>query len=212
LTTDAYYPANKNQLVRLIGWYPKEGTFNASNGKVTIPIDGSTDIMYTKMAEGTSGTGFTNGITFEHALTQITVTAVYANAPAKTKWKGITSITILNKKQDCILTLPVGVGNDLGISFSENRNNLPLVQKNPVNNANINYGQDNPLSINVGSENAVTCGYAMFAPDEGLTIEVTIKSETNSLSTTTIPISHRFKAEKTIVIPLTLTEEGVSIE
>jgi hypothetical protein len=123
------------------------------------------------MIEGTGEKGFKNGVTFEHALTHVTIKAYAENNSAKTKWEGINSITILNKKQKCILKLPDvseshnGVGDKPPISFSDGMGDIMV--------------EGEAIDIKVADfDEAATYGYAMFAPTqdaEELTIVVTTK-------------------------------------
>lgn len=170
----AYYLAN-GEATKLIGWYPQSGTYDASAKTVTFSdIDGSTDIMVTKLKEGDKTTPV-SAITFEHILTQISVQAYAADAAAKEVWGGIKSIKIKGKKQKCVVTLPdpstANAETSADVIFN-GTTDLDLVKNNPADNTEIEqgasvYGDSNPLALGVkddGGNNAVLAGYAMFAP------------------------------------------------
>ncbi|KAA6350153.1 hypothetical protein EZS27_002419 [termite gut metagenome] len=231
-TSDAYYPINKNAQVRLIGWYPNTGdnagefSGSASGGTVTFDIDGSTDIMVTDLVSGTGGTKFADGVTFNHVLSQVIV-KVYGEEGAQTKWGGITSVSIKEKRQECVLTLPSanesdGVDSEPSISFN-GEGDLLLIKEDPAKEENertiifgsisgtLEYGVGNPLNI---SSDPIICGYVMFAPTQSTSVEepsenliIQVNTVQGSLSAT-VP-SYNFERGKKYVITLKLNAEGV---
>lgn len=229
-TPKAYYLAN-GQSSKLIGWYPQSGTYSESAKTVTFSaIDGSTDIMVTKLKEG-SKTAPISAITFEHVLTQISVQAYAADAAAKDAWGGIKSIKIKGKKQGCVVTLPnpstAIAETDATVVFN-GTDDLDLVKNKPTDNTEIKqgasaYGDSNPLALGVKSEsgnNAVLAGYAMFAPvaaaaDAKITLEIVMeKGAASDAKEITLAAGYLKSSSYVITLKFTSTEivPNVTIE
>lgn len=181
-----YYLANGAN-TKLIGWYPQSGTYTQVGRTVGFNVDGSTDIMVTKLKEGNKASQIT-AVQLEHLLTQISVKAYAVDADAKTVWGGIKSIKIKGMKQTCTVTLPdpssANVDAEATVAFT-GTDDLPLVQKDPMDNSDIqqggsSYGDMNPLELAVGNTAPVLAGYAMFAPvaaagDAKITLEIAME-------------------------------------
>lgn len=216
-TPKAYYLAN-GQSSKLIGWYPQSGTYDASAKTVTFgTIDGSTDIMVTKLKEGNKTTQV-SAITFEHVLTQISVQAYAADAAANTAWGGIKSIKIKGKKQGCVVTLPdpstANAETNATVAFN-GTDDLDLVKKKPADNADITYSDSSPLALGVKAEsntNAVLAGYAMFAPiaaaaDAKVTLEIIMeKGATSETKEITLAAGYLKSCSYIITLKFTSTE------
>lgn len=189
----AYYQSDgKNS--KLIGWYPASEVFNLSENTVSFSntvLDGSTDLMVTNLYEGNRRNRITS-VTFKHLLTQVSIKVCAESSAVVTAWGELSSMTIQHMKQSCILTLPVasameetGVGEATAV-FS-GVDDLSLVAKNPSGNEDIGY----PLSLPVGTDNALLAGYAMFAPQV---------SETPSENAITLSVETTVDGIRTVVI------------
>lgn len=219
----AYYLAN-GESCKIIGWYPQSGTYSESAKNVTFSaIDGSTDIMVTKLKEGNK-TAQVSTITFEHVLTQISVQAYAADAAAKNIWGGIKSIKIKGKKQSCVITLPdpstANAEANATVTFN-GTDDLNLVKNDPANNTEIMqnasaYGDSNPLELGVkdaGGNNAVLAGYAMFAPvpaaaDAKITLEIVMEKGASS-ETKAITLATGYLKSNSYVITLKFTSTEI---
>lgn len=222
-TPKAYYLAN-GESSKLIGWYPQSGTYSESAKTVTFSaIDGSTDIMVTKLKEGNKTTQV-SAITFEHVLTQISVQAYAADAAAKDAWGGIKSIKVKGKKQGCVVTLPdpstANAEVDATVAFS-GTDDLDMVKNNPADNTEIKqgasaYGDSNPLALGVKNEsgnNAVLAGYAMFAPvtaaaDAKVTLEIVMEKGAAS-ETKDITLAAGYLKSSSYIITLKFTSTEI---
>ena len=190
-----YYQTTKSKKTKLIGWHPAGGTL--SDGKVTFStaLDGETDVMATSLVEGCQDKTITSVI-FDHLLTQISVKVYAADDATKGLWGGIKSIKVKGKGQSYTLTLPATSANagtkitTVGFTGSDN---LPLVQKDPSNNTEIQqgnsaYGESNPLAL--GSNDSKTlAGYAMFAPVTGADSKIELIVETKDGGTQTVDVN-----------------------
>lgn len=211
----AYYLANSNK-TKLVGWYPRRDgvTFASSGDGGTVSfgeIDGKTDIMVTTLKEGNKNTPISS-FRFSHLLTQICVKAYAVNADIKTLWGAVNTVKITGKKQPCTLTLPVvSSADDSGVTpvFGTSTGDLTLVPQQPDDNTAITW----PIDLGVGTDNAVTTGYAMFAPvAAGGSIELQIDLADGGLQKKTIsaPATDGFKPGYSYEITLKFTSAGIT--
>ncbi|KAA6348600.1 hypothetical protein EZS27_003929 [termite gut metagenome] len=199
-----YYPSNGSG-VRLIGWYPNTGEFSGSSSSesatVKFDIDGSTDIMVTDLVSG-SGSNPVRGITFNHVLSQVVVQAYYENSGTKEALGSISSVTIVDKSQECVLTLPDPNTDDkdADISFGVEKEDLLLELITP-------------LDIGIGSSNPTTCGYVMFAPTptQDISEELNMVVTTEKAGPLYAKISYKFEAGKKYEITLKFNALGATI-
>lgn len=214
----AYY-LRDGRSSKLAGCYPQGGTYQQADRTVSLAVDGSTDIMVTKLVEGDRSSPVA-AISFEHVLTQVSVQAYAADDAAKTLWGGIKSVKIKGMKQSCMITFPdpstANAGADVEVAFS-GTDDLNLIKKNPADNKDIQegagvYGDTNPLTLGIGKDNAVLAGYAMFAPvgagaDAKVTLEITMgdmPSETKE-----VPLAAGYLKAGSYVISLKFISSGV---
>lgn len=209
----AYYLANGYK-TKLVGWYPHHSgvTFDATAGTVTFgDIDGKTDIMVTTLKVGDKNTKIAS-FGFSHLLTQICVKAYAVNADTKTLWGAIKSVKITDKKQSCTLNLPVVSSADdsmvTPVFGTTSTGDLTLVPQQPDDNAAITW----PIDLGVGTDNAVTTGYAMFAPvAAGGSIELQIDLADGGLQKKTISApTDGFKQGYSYEITLKFTSAGIT--
>ncbi|WP_321480434.1 fimbrillin family protein [uncultured Bacteroides sp.] len=208
-TPSIYYQANGSS-TKLIGWYPNTGTFNAANAAVTFDadiMDGETDLMMTPQQEGDKESTF-SAFNFSHLLTQIRVSAIADNATSVSGWGDISSITVLNKKQDCVLTLPgttLTAPQSATVAFGGTSTaNLPLVSKN--------WSTDLAISTVSLSTSSQPCGYALFAPQTYSTAGTGVKLEvvTSVGGTRTVEIPQTLDAGTAYAITLTFSQAGIT--
>lgn len=172
--TQYYSPDGSS--IRLVGWYPAGGVWNAAQRTVSFPVlDGTTDIMATAATDG-SLTGKFSDIPFIHALTRVQLFAYVGNEELLDYWGKLTSVELVDKMQTCTLTLPATgdpAGTEPVASFGEPDGNL-FFQKmdgsGPMADVVITSDEPDP-------DTDTPVGYAMFAPhtdeDEVLTLKVT---------------------------------------
>ncbi len=193
-----YYQTTKSKKTKLIGWHPAGGTL--SNGAVTFStaLDGETDVMATSLVEGCQ-TSTISSVTFDHLLTQISVKVYATDDATKGLWGGIKSIKVKGKKQSYMLTLPATsatAGTKITTVGFTGSDDLPLVQKDPSNNTEIQqesnaYGESNALVLG-SSDSKTLAGYAMFAPVTGSgsdTPKIELIVETASGGTQTVEVN-----------------------
>lgn len=211
----AYYLANGYK-TKLIGWYPRRSgvTFAATADAGTVAfgdIDGKTDIMVTTLKVGDKNAKIA-AFGFSHLLTQICVKAYAVDADTKTLWGAIKSVKITDKVQTCTLTLPVNTsadGSKVTPAFGTPGGDLTLVKVNPADDAAITW----PIDLGIGTGNAVTTGYAMFAPvTTGASIELQIDLANGGLQKKTIPApaTDGFKEGYSYDITLKFTSAGIT--
>lgn len=163
-----YYLTNGNE-TKLMGWYPR-GSWKIDTPAaptVTIPIDGSTDILIAHPIEGDKDEKFSS-MTFAHALTQVIVYARAENDDAITAWGQVTAIEFVDKAQNFVLTLPDPPYTDNITGAATGTGDLKMIGAEGTEaHSNIT------LTTTAGG---VEVGYAMFAPseeDEVLVINIT---------------------------------------
>lgn len=208
----AYYLANGYK-TKLVGWYPRRSgvTFDATAGTVAFgDIDGKTDIMVTTLKVGDKNTKIAS-FGFSHLLTQICVKAYAVDADTKTLWGAVNTVKITGKKQPCTLNLPVvSSADDSKVTpvFGTSTGDLTLVPQQPDDNAAITW----PIDLGVGTDNAVTTGYAMFAPvAAGGSIELQIDLADGGLQKKTISApTDGFKQGYSYEITLKFTSAGIT--
>ena len=217
----AYYQTDKTKGTKLIGWHPAGTTYASSDGTVVVDIDGETDIMVTPLKVGSQNSQFSD-VTFSHLLMQISVKVYTTDTNNKTFWGGIKSITIAGKKQTCTVTLPAtsaSAGTTATVVFTGS-DALPLIKKDPSNNAVINqsgsaYGDSNPLELGVGTDktSAVLAGYAMFEPAGSNAISLTVVTEKGGTHTVSVskPSSTDFVAGGSYVVCLNFGVSTISL-
>lgn len=191
-----------SSMVNYIGWYPREGAYNNpvdDRTTVTFEVDGSTDILYSDVASGTSQKGF-NVMTFRHALVKYSV-KVYAmeeeDGAADDSWGKIKSIQFGNMYQNCILNLPVTSGELPAITSSGN--------KDYTNDVNLD-------ELPVGFSNAADVAYVLAPPpiDNRLTVSVTTQKDGEEPKTSqALAIVRDFKPGKHYQIYLRFSPHGL---
>ena len=188
--------------VNYVGWYPREGAYDNpvdDRTTVTFEVDGSTDILYSDVASGTSQKGF-NVMTFRHALVKYSV-KVYAmeeeDGAADDSWGKIKSIQFGNMYQNCILNLPVTSGELPAITSSGN--------KDYTNDVNLD-------ELPVGFSNAADVAYVLAPPpvDNRLTVSVTTQKDGEGPKTSqALAIVRDFKPGKHYQIYLRFSPHGL---
>lgn len=130
--------------VRYASWYPWYETaaeeasglykYDQTNAQVTIPIDGSTDILYGSVVSGTRTSGF-NTIEYDHALVKYRITA-YALVPYDDNkepiaeylpdvvWGSISDVTVVDMPPVCVMALPEGGGSEYELTYPYTSENL----------------------------------------------------------------------------------------
>ncbi len=183
-----YYLPDAAKKTKLIGWHPRVSEspatavqFSTTDGTVSFEIDGASDIMLSNEVEGDKNDKFTAAakqLKFEHQLTQVQIKAYAADQAAKDKWGKIKSIKL---KGEGGKTCKVDFDATPITSFAAPTptTDLPLAQETA-----------GEVELDVGSSNAVECGYAMFQPvDAGAATPLTLLVETTNGGTQTVEIT-----------------------
>lgn len=240
-----YYLASGDS-TKLIGWYPRAkktnslSTWDKANQEVKFTIDGSADIMFTGLMEGSKASNKRfadangNGIVFKHLLTQIGV-KVYAGTKADSiNWGGIESITITGKGQSLTVTLPAvnaakGTYPTIAANDFTGAADLLLSKTVPADiptpstraandsikgkDATNAYKTGNELLLPVTSAKSTFAGYAMFAPHSytaSPTDDLILKVKTVKGGTKTATIKQKLEAGKSYAVTLKFVAEVIT--
>lgn len=191
--------------VNYIGWYPYDGgTFsNPISGNTTVsftvPVDASTDILYSDVASGTRLRGF-NTMTFRHALAKYSI-KVYAmedeNEPGSVteEWGKITSVSLAAMPSTCKLILPASSADLPEIEFGSET--MTLIRTDFTLN-----------QIPVGLSNVAVLTTFLAPPpgDNELSIELT--TEKGGTKSQRLSIATDFESGKNYQIYLRFTTHG----
>ncbi len=215
-----YYPQSGSN-TKMLGWYPASGQLNTTDGKVAFPeLDGSTDLMVTKVKEG-SNTSRMTSCTFYHLLTQISVQAYAVTPSAKEVWGGIESVVIKNKRQTCEVKLPdthAAAEAEATVTFGNTLSDMPLVTRHIENNTSIT-GKDNTSVYRTGNSltlgDATTkaaCGYAMFAPHTYTLAgdELVLEVNTEKGGKQTVRIAQSLLTSTSYLVTLKFSDDQIS--
>ncbi|KAA6348596.1 hypothetical protein EZS27_003925 [termite gut metagenome] len=195
------YPAAKGT-VNLIGWYPRiasEEAFDKAAGKVTLNVDGETDVMFTNLVHGSSDERITS-ITFNHVLSYATIKASFETGAAA-EWGTITSVTLEDITGDYEFTLPTEGSTPInpGVLINGPAEDLVLTPANTIT-----------------EEEAVVVGEALFVPSTSLKITVASASKSGSvvvsksfIASTSYAIT--IKIDKEVLIPIVITNASSPI-
>lgn len=192
---EQYYSAGAtNNASKLVGWYPRTTVLE---GALQFTIDGSTDIMLSNEVVGSSSALFSavaRAFTFNHLLTQLQFKVYAVDAAAETSLGTITSVKVRNQEAICNLTLPAQVsfgGEDI----------LPVS------------GVTFPLTMGVGSANAVSAGYSMIAPvaaSDYVSLEIVTSIGDTKIVNIPVPATG-FLASNAYVITLSFSNNNPSV-
>lgn len=218
MTFDAreYYLLNDNK-TKVLAWYPRTGSLNASTGKVSFSaIDGSTDILASGWGEGNRTTPIAAGsIVLRHMLTRITVKVYAETTEAKTWWGNVSAVTITNARPNLEVTLPA-------ISTSDQASKATATSTGTARQQAIVYKTlagatiSTPVAPGIGSGNAVMMGYSMFPPHTYTTSgsELTLSVVTTGGGTKSIKIAQSLEMGTSyeVMLKMTLTEIQPTIQ
>lgn len=187
------------QTVNYIGWYPHSSGY-CSNGKVTIPVDGSTDILYSDVASGNRLGGF-NTMTFRHALVKYSVmvygTEEGAGSVAST-WGNIKTVEFAGMPKNCILTLPAA-------SKTDGQPAVPSISSSGSEGRVFTKEAQIPTSFS----KALNMGYILApAPTDNI-LNISITTEKRAISNLNLSVSSTFQPGKHYQIYLRFSPEGV---
>ena len=201
----AYPTGNLN--VNYIGWYPNAGAefSNPADGRttVTIPVDGSTDILYSDVATGNRLGGF-NTMTFRHALVKYSV-RIYGTeevaGSVNNTWGSVSSVVFKNMPDKCVLTLPQAPKNGgqpavPEISSLESPKDLGLETSGPVD-------------IPIGFSNAEDMGYLLAPAPENNILNISVTTSVGGVKDLELSISSNFQPGKHYQIYLRFAPEGI---
>lgn len=196
IETGLFYLSDVTAKSKLIGVYPATIAANYSAGKVTYSsIDGSTDIMASNQVEGSKNSAMPS-MQFAHLLTRIKVN-IQTTADGAGKWGAVTAISVVDKKQDVVVTLPAPNGSGTATATGSGATAaLPLTLED---------GQQTPTTTNT------LFGQAMFAPvtaNAVLSFSVVTADGTFSVSTTT---PQKYDAGKSYNVNLTFGATAITI-
>lgn len=190
--------------VNYIGWYPYEGTTYNKDGEktvVNIPVDGSTDILYSDVATGNRLGGF-NTMTFRHALVKYSVMVYGTEESAgsvRSTWGQIQSVVLNDMYPKCALTLP-------STSVSEGKPAVPMITSSgtPVDLTLAKTGD-----IPIGFSNAMEMGYILApAPSDNI-LNIKIITTEKTIENLNLSVSSTFQPGKHYQIYLRFSPEGV---
>ncbi|KAA6350156.1 hypothetical protein EZS27_002422 [termite gut metagenome] len=221
---DAYYPADKNQSLQLIAWYPRGESNDA--GTISFPdgtkIDGTTDVLATTLVSGKlkDASLASSAITFHHLLSQIVVKVAARDEDVREAWGDLKSIEIQGREQAFTLILPVTETED-GPSAVEEV--LPIINiletPAPTNLVLLSLESDSEMVLPVLPTTPAAAGYALIAPTSTVATESLVAEGKEELKliiettkkTVTVTVTEKFEAEKAYTITLTFAQY-VSIE
>lgn len=189
-------------LTRFVGWHPA-GTF--SNGAVTFPLNGTTDVMLTGEVEGSLSQPFNTtdrSFTFSHLLTQLQVVGYVMAEVDVVKYGKITSITLAGQRDACTVALPSGTA-----VFSETASTRTL--KNPADDT------DMPAVSLSGTTLAApaSCGYLLIPPGaHSLELAITTEKYGTYPLRVNLAAGKAFEAGKTYTVRLSFGGNGVAPE
>lgn len=190
--------------VNYIGWYPYEDAeYSKVDGKthVTIPVDGTTDILYSDVASGNRLGGF-NTMTFRHALVKYSVMVYGTEESAgsvSSTWGEIQSVVLDGMYPQCALTLP-------GTSVYEGK---PAVPKITSSGTPVDLTLSKTGDIPVGFSNAMEMGYILAPAPEGNILKINITTENKTIEDLNLSVSSSFQPGKHYKIYLRFSPEGV---
>lgn len=206
--------------VRYASWYPwyekaSEETsgaykYNPETGKVTFPIDGSTDILYGSLVTGTKAKGF-NTIVYDHALVKYRVKA-YALVPYDENkkpiesylpdvlWGNIQTVSLQGMPSECHLCLPVEGKVDYLLEWPDGN----------IKDYNVTGEDGQPLlsSIPIIMDQAATVTEILAAPPVDGVLKINVKTS-NTSATQQITIARDFKPGRSYDIRLRFSSHGL---
>ena len=209
ITTDAkintglYYNSDPAIKTKLIAIHPKVDntsvTWTVASRQVTYTtLNGYTDIICSRLTEGGRSSQMST-MTFDHLLTQIKVNVV-AGANAAGKWGTINSITVANKKANCVVTLPQpNTTGTASAALSGTTSALTLTT-----------ASGGTCATTAPSATSREYGQAMFPPvttAAALTLTIATANGTYTKTTT----SQKYEAGKSYTVTLTFTATGITV-
>ena len=216
---------NDKDAVKYASWYPwyklaseeESGAwkFDKTTATVTYPdIDGSTDILYGTVTEGSRNRDFST-IEFNHALCKFRIQAYAmeaydANGDRLTNtidnWGAIEEIKISGLPSECYITLPVsGTSSDYGITYSA----TPLVKDFYLSQI-LGLEEDVPIlnKLTEGWSSKKVLGQFMAPPPSDGVLRLEIKTEKKSASQG-ITIARDFKMGHHYDVVLRFSDHGL---
>lgn len=206
--------------VRYASWYPwyekasdeTSGAYkyNPETGKVTFPIDGSTDILYGSLVTGTKAKGF-NTIVYDHALVKYRVKA-YALVPYDENkkpiesylpdvlWGNIQTVSLQGMPSECHLCLPVEGKVDYLLEWPDGN----------IKDYDVTGEDGQPLlsSIPIIMDQAATVTEILAAPPVDGVLKINVKTS-NTSATQQITIARDFKPGRSYDIRLRFSSHGL---
>lgn len=187
-----YYDIDANKKTYLIGVYGPGATFADGDGKVTIPLNGTDDIMTTVKVEGDKNTAIPD-ITFQHLLTQLVLNVKSTDGTNSMK---VTNLVIKGNKGSVELALS---------DFTADSYATPT-----FNDAGADQSSDITV-IDRETTIADGIGYALVAPNSTLTMDITVDGKKFENISITAPASG-FEATTSYQVDLTVTQKEVSVK
>ena len=224
--------------IKYASWYPKSikddsdkelVNENKTEGSVSFPIDGTTDIMYGSVATGSQPVGF-NTIEFNHALVKYSL-YVYAMEPedkdaafetADSYWGRITDVIFEDMPEKLVLTLPQKPDDVDLESYAENYGfAFPGENKTDYSMAEVVTSGDwhpftSPEKFPVGFSKATNVANLLAAPAENGHLKIKIKTDRtpdnpdsgDEKISQTVTIARNFEKGKHYKIILRFTSHG----
>lgn len=189
-TMKRYYEIDVKKKTNLIGVYAPGATF--ADSKVTIPLNGTDDIMTTVKVEGDKNTAIPE-ITFEHLLTQLVLNVKSTDGTNSMK---VTNLVIKGNKGSVELVLS---------DFTADSYATPTFKAPDA-------GQSNDIIV-ISSETTIgdEIGSVLVAPGSTLSMDITVDGKAFE----DIPIKAPalgFKATTSYQVDLTVSQEEVSVK
>lgn len=207
---------NSTSGIKYASWYPyrtESGICALENGVVTIPIDGSTDVLYGSVATGKQTSGF-NTIVFDHALSKFSF-KVYAMIQKDEEgnvithpdaiWGTLDDVRIISTAKECELTLP---DSEDKYSFSYPETNNADVQVLSVKAVTGTESFMSSWDDCIGVSNAISIGEVITAPPQDNILKLRIYTDKNGEVSQDLTIARDFKAGKSYEVYLRFSDHG----
>ena len=206
----AFYPWPKDEASRSGYNFFTDGT----STKVTIPIDGATDIMYSSPVEGTITEDF-DVVEFHHSLCQYRI-HVYAMVYDDSQdasgndediadvWGALTDMSVLDMESSCSITLPLTRQDgsySSEVAFGGEKRTIPLSKTDDI-------FFDPGTELPVGKNNKRHVATFIAAPPEDGVLDLVLKT-VNSAAEQDISIARSFLPGYAYDIVLRFSDHGI---
>lgn len=197
--------------IKYASWYPYVNS-SLTDGIVTVPIDGSTDILYGSVAEGRQTTGF-NTIAFNHALAKFTF-KVYAMIQKDENgnnitdpdaiWGALKDVRMISTSRNCNIVLPDSE-DEYAFSFDESSGNVQSLSIKEVTGVQSFMDSWNDC---IGVSNAIYIGEIIAAPPQDDILKLQVFTDKASEVSQELTIARDFRAGNNYEVFLRFSDHG----